>query len=136
MEIKYQISIEEITEKLHLLGYQTTDGDLTFISYILKDVISYVSNFCYLTEIPTALNKVIIDLTAGKFLKSKIATGVRVNELIDFSSRGISSITEGDVTVSYSINDPNSLTNLFMAEISKMCDKDRELIKFRKIRWN
>ncbi len=135
MDVTYQISTEQIIERLRHLGYQMTDSDLSLIGYILSDCVRYVSNLCNITEIPVALNNAIIDLVVGKFLKGKIATGVKVNDLIDFSSCGISSITEGDVTVSYNSSDPNSLVNLFMAEIDKMCNKDREFLRFRRLCW-
>lgn len=129
------IDVEAIIEKLRFFGYSADESDINLIKYFLSDVIQYIYNFCHINEIPKELFKTVIDMTVYKFLKMKLATGVKINDFIDFSSCGIASITEGDVSVSYNNSDKNKLVNIFMTELDNLGNKDRELIAFRKIKW-
>ena len=129
------IDSKDVVERLSTLGYNLNEGDIVTLQLAINGVEQYIKNFCNISEIPEELYYVAVDMTAGTLLKTKQSIGINVSESIDFSNTGISSIKEGDVTVNFSTGDSNSTVNLFSALLKRLCNRDAELLAFRKLRW-
>lgn len=129
------IRSEDVVLRLSTLGYDLNEGDTVTLQFAINGTEQYIKNFCNITEIPSELYYVAVDMAAGTLLKTKQSIGVDVSDSIDFSNTGVSSIKEGDVTVEFSTGDSNSTVNLFNALLDRLCKRDNELLAFRKVRW-
>lgn len=129
------ISYGDVTERLNSLGYIVSDNDVVLIQFAINGTEQYIKNFCNITAIPPELYYVAVDMVAGTFLKTKTSMGIAIWEDIDFDEGRINSITEGDVSVSYSYDSNTSVSARFNELINRLCNRDNELINFRKLRW-
>ena len=127
------IESKEVTEKLKSLGYNVDDSDLVFIQFAINRTEQYIKNFCNITVIPPELYFVAVDMAAGTLLRTKSSVGENVCNSIDFESDNIKSISEGDISVTY--NSDSSTTAKYNALLDKLCNRDSELIAFRRLRW-
>lgn len=127
------IESKEVTEKLKSLGYNVDDSDLVFIQFAINGTEQYIKNFCNITVIPPELYFVAVDMAAGTLLRTKSSVGENVCNSIDFESDNIKSISEGDISVTY--NSDSSTTAKYNALLDKLCNRDNELIAFRRLRW-
>ena len=129
------IKSEDVVERLTALGYNLEEGDtLTLQGKILKAE-QHIKNFCNISEVPEELYYVAVDMVAGEFLKEKLATGTKTCEGVDFENDNIKQITEGDVSITYNSDNSNSATARYNALIDSLCNRDSELLAFRRLRW-
>lgn len=129
------INSDDVVKRLESLGYKASDNDLTLIEFTINGAEQYIKNFCNITVIPEALYYVAVDIAAGTLLKTKASIGEPVCENIDFEAGRASSITEGDVSISYGYDGNTSKAAMFTALLDKLCNRDAELVSFRKLRW-
>ena len=117
------------------LGYDIKEGDQASIVSETVRAERYICNFCNIRKVPKELYAVAVDMAAGHFLKEKSASGDNVNSNIDFESGNIKSITEGDVSITYNSDSDNSATAKYNELLDNLCNRDSELLAFRKLRW-
>lgn len=129
------IESKDVAEKLKSLGYNVDDSDLVLIQFAINGTEQYIKNFCNITVIPPELYFVAVDMAAGTLLRTKSSVGENVCDNIDFESDGIKSITEGDVSITYNSDSSSSATAKYNALLDKLCNRDSELIAFRRLRW-
>lgn len=129
------IKSEDVVERLTALGYNLEEGDTLSLQFAINDVEQYIKNFCNIKEIPEELYYVAVDMAAGEFLKEKLATGTKTCEGVDFENDNIKQITEGDVSITYNSDNSNSATARYNALLDSLCNRDNELLAFRKLRW-
>lgn len=129
------VKSDDVVKRLETLGYNVDDSDLTLIQLVINGTEQYIKNFCNITEIPTELYYVAVDMAAGTLLKTKSSIGLPVCDTIDFEAGRVNSITEGDVSVSYGYDSDTSNAAKYTALLDKLCNRDAELITFRKLRW-
>lgn len=127
------IKKDDVILRLKSLGYNIDEGDNVTLEFAVNGTEQYIKNFCNITEIPAELYYVAVDMAAGTLLKTKQATGFNVCENLDFESDNIKSITEGDVSITYS--ESNSAAARYSTLLDKLCNRKNELIPFRKVRW-
>lgn len=127
------IKKDDVILRLKSLGYNIDEGDNVTLEFAVNGTEQYIKNFCNITEIPAELYYVAVDMAAGTLLKTKQATGFNVCENLDFESDSIKSITEGDVSITYS--ESNSAAAKYKALIDSLCNRESELLAFRKMRW-
>ncbi len=114
-----------IAGRLAGLGYEISEDDAELISFCSKKVENDIKNRTNLADIPEGLREVFIDRVCGEVLMSKLMSGE-----LDGGEGGVKSITEGDVSVSFSGG--VSVRDL----IDRLLASGRgELICYRKIRW-
>ena len=126
---------EDVVERLTALGYNLEEGDTLSLQFVISDVEQYIKNFCNIKEIPEELYCVAVDMAAGKLLKAKQAIGANVCEGVDFENDNIKQIAEGDVSITYNSDSSNSATARYNALIDSLCNRDSELLAFRRLRW-
>lgn len=129
------MDIENIKERvIYELSSYTGDVDLVIssIDYTINSEIREILNFCAIDTLPSELEHVVVRRVLGQLLNFIVQ--VRGNEGVNIDSVGISSIKEGDVSISYNNSlDKASLIFRFIKN-SKEYGKD-ELYSFRKLRW-
>lgn len=110
-------------EKLKkLLGIALEDGSKDFLlEFALEDVEQIVKDYCHIKEIPKELNTTVLKMAIDSYRNENLGE--------EESSLGsISSITEGDTTVSY-----RSAASEFKDTLIK--DYKSQLNKYRKLVW-
>lgn len=99
----------------------------------MADVENRIKNSCNTTSIPEGLFNVAVDMVCGQFLMTRKNLG-RL-ELADLNLDGaITSITEGDVSISFDSNstDEQKFNQLLSYLMSK---GEGEFVCFRKLSW-
>lgn len=129
------IKSEDVVERLISLGYNLEEGDTLSLQLAVNGAEQYIKNFCNITEIPKELSGVAVDIAAGILLKTKQGLGINVCESIDFENDNIKQITEGDVSITYNSDNSGSATAKYSALLDRLCNRDKELLAFRRLRW-
>lgn len=130
-----RIKNEDVVERLVTLGYNLNEGDVVTLQFAINGTEQYIKDFCNIADIPQELYSVAVDMAAGTLLKTKRAIGINVCENIDFENDSITSIKEGDVSITYNNDNRNSATAKYNTLLDRLCNRDDELIAFRKVRW-
>ena len=123
--------LDVIVTRLAGWGYEATEADQVIIQLLIDKTDQYIMNYCNVASVPDELEEAEIDMIAIEFLKQAAisggldTTGLRVD--------GISSITEGDASVSYASS--GSVLNLSALYGAIKQSFDAELLPFRKLRW-
>lgn len=129
------IKSEDVVERLLTLGYNLNNGDTDSLNYAITSTENYIKNFCNITDIPLELYTVAVDMAAGSILRTKWDIGINVCDGVDFEGDNIKSIAEGDVSITYNSDNSNSASDKYNALLDRLCNRDNELLPFRKMRW-
>ena len=125
--------VESIINRLISFGYPPKDVDLWELSFIMLDVENRIKNSCNTTSIPEGLNCVAVDMICGQFFMNRKNSG-RL-ELSDLDLSGaITSITEGDVSISFDAGSTDEQRfNQLMTYL--MTKGEGEFVCYRKLKW-
>lgn len=124
---------EDVVIRLQSLGYDINEGDGVTLDNAIRETVEYIKAYCNIKKIPKELYSTAVDMAAGRIIRDKLATGNSVCGSIDFENEGIKSVTEGDVSVTYS--DSSGKTSRYENLIDRLCNKNDVLICYRKVRW-
>ena len=125
-EVRVMPEKEDVIIRLQSLGYDINEGDGVTLENAIRETVHYIKAYCNIKEIP-------VDMAAGRLLRDKLATGSGVCGNIDFDDEGIKSVTEGDVSVTFS--DSSGKTSRYENLIDRLCNKNDVLICYRRVRW-
>lgn len=120
------ITVNDVVERLHQLGYEATQFDTQTISYLMRAVILEVFNFCNISKLPAELKYEVIDGICAEFLLGKLSLGA-VPGIETIAKK----ITEGDVSVEFG-DTPEMKLQVYL-ESKKL--NYHNLIRFRKMVW-
>jgi hypothetical protein len=123
--------LQKIKQRLEAWGYTATSDEDDMLQFLIDKTEAHIRNFCNIPEVPEELEEAEVDMIAIEYLKERAAAG----ELDDakLSICGVSSITEGDVTTSFSASGASvTLPELYNSASRKF---DAELMPFRRLRW-
>ena len=125
--------VESVINRLISFGYPPKDVDLWELSFIMLDVENRIKNSCNTTSIPEGLNCVAVDMICGQFLMNRKNSGRLELSNLDLSG-AITSITEGDVSISFDAGSTdeqrfNQLMNYLMTK------GEGEFVCYRKLKW-
>lgn len=125
--------VESVINRLISFGYPPKDVDLWELSFIMLDVENRIKNSCNTTSIPEGLNCVAVDMICGQFFMNRKNSG-RL-ELSDLDLSGaITSITEGDVSISFDAGSTDEQRfNQLMTYL--MTKGEGEFVCYRKLKW-
>ncbi|MCC0752910.1 phage head-tail connector protein [Clostridioides sp. ZZV13-5731] len=112
----------EVERLKKLLGFSREDDSKdTILEFILEDVEEIVKNYCNISVIPEGLNSTILRMAIDMYKNESLGSE-------DIALGSISSISEGDTSVSY-----RSSASEFKESLLK--DYKSQLNRYRKIRW-
>ncbi|CCL66868.1 hypothetical protein ERM67_19345 [Clostridioides difficile] len=112
----------EVERLKKLLGFSREDDSKdTILEFILEDVEEMVKNYCNVPTIPEQLNSTILRMAIDMYKNESLGSE-------DIALGSISSISEGDTSVSY-----RSSASEFKESLLK--DYKSQLNRYRKIRW-
>lgn len=119
-----------IDRRLEGWGYETGGDDDETLDFLIRKTEHYIKAFCNIDEIPEELLEAEIDMIALEFLKGKAAYGGLEGSSIQIT--GVSSISEGDVSLSYSGTSAFTLSGIYDAAKLQF---ERDLMPYRRLRW-
>lgn len=130
--------LQKIKDRLKMWGYEVAESeepntltpDETAIQFLIAKTEEHIKNYCNISEVPEELEYSEIDMVCIEFLKEKALSGGLETSGLQIDA--ISSITEGDVSVSYASGSSISLPAIY-ASISSRFESD--LLPFRRMRW-
>ena len=125
--------VRSIINRLTSIGYTPNDMDAWEISFAMMNVENHIKNSCNTTSIPEGLQNTAVDMICGQFLKVRKDSGRLQVADLDLSG-AITSITEGDVSITFDSNetDEQKLNHL----ISYLTTKgEGEFVCYRQLRW-
>ncbi|EGT5474328.1 TPA: phage head-tail connector protein [Clostridioides difficile] len=112
----------EVERLKKLLGISKEDYSKEMIlEFILEDVEEIVKNYCNVSVIPEGLNSTVLRMAIDMYKNESLGSE-------DIALGSISSISEGDTSVSY-----RSSASEFKESLLK--DYKSQLNRYRKIRW-
>lgn len=124
--------------RLEWLGYAVPDEDNELVDFCRRKAENSIRNCCDLPadcSIPSELSEILTDRICGEYLLSKRGSlgGLGISGAHD-NSAAIKQITEGDVSVTYAEGTSPS------ERLDKLIERllhsgDKELVRFRRIRW-
>ena len=107
-------------------GYEVQAADDALLTYLLQAEQQYVLDDCNLDVLPEALEPVVEERTAGRFLQLKKSA-----VLSDDDIAVVSRIEEGDTTVEFEGTSAESRLDSLIASWLR----ERDLACYRKLRW-
>ena len=125
--------VSAVLNRLTSFGYPPKETDAWELSFVMSDVENRIKNSCNTTSIPEGLFNIAVDMVCGQFLMIHKNSG-RL-ELSDLDLSGaITSISEGDVSISFDANSTdeqkfNQLVNYLMTK------GEGDFVCYRKLRW-
>lgn len=66
---------ETITSRLLSLGYAVKEGDAFALGFVFEKCSTTIIHFCNISEVPTDLEKVLVDFVCAEFLRAKKSSG-------------------------------------------------------------
>ena len=112
----------EVERLKKLLGFSREDDSKdTILEFILEDVEEMVKNYCNVPTITEQLNSTILRMAIDMYKNESLGSE-------DIALGSISSISEGDTSVSY-----RSSASEFKESLLK--DYKSQLNRYRKLRW-
>ena len=122
--------MDKVIELIELFGIRISTDDF-YLAFAVESTIQDILNFCNLKEIPKELEHVIVRRVLAKILDFKLQTSDADSINIE---KGIRSITEGDVSISYDTSlDRGVLLSKFIKDgLNYGTDN---LYSFRDFRW-
>lgn len=126
--------IEAVLNRLASFGYVIKEDDSWAICFAVQKVENHIKNSCNVTSIPDGLFHIAVDKVCGEYLFTKYHTGKLDLSALDLSGGAITSITEGDTSVSFA--DGASDEDRFNTLVNFLINQgEGELICFRKMKW-
>lgn len=119
------------------MGYTfNAETDTALLELETKKAEQRILTMCNISEIPEALNYVLIYRIAGEFLSVKYGAGAKFDG-VDFSAAGpLKSIQEGDTTVAYATGEAQSDSEKLRRMIRSLKEYGAsEVAQFRCLHW-
>ena len=66
---------ETITSRLLSIGYAVKEGDAFALGFVFEKCSTTILHFCNISEVPTDLEKVLVDFVCAEFLRAKKSSG-------------------------------------------------------------
>lgn len=112
----------ELNKLKQLLGISKDDNTKdVYLEFILDDVFQIIKDYCHIKEVPEELNTIVLKIAIDLYRNKNL--GEEENTL-----GSISSISEGDTTVSYK-------SNVVEFKDSLINDYKLQLNRYRKLVW-
>lgn len=122
-----------VMDRLESLAYHIVGEDSLLIKILIDGVTKEILIECNITELPDELKPMAVDAVCGRFLDQKHSS--KQLEDYDFTT-AVSSITEGDISISYSSGETSNPEETFKACIQEMAKLNPyKLHAFRRLRW-
>ena len=124
--------LQRVKKRLTTLGYEETSAaDDVALTFLIGKTDEHIINYCNIDEVPGAIKRAEVDAIVAEFLFTKSMSG-KLDDM-DIVTQKISSVTEGDASVSYDANGGVATLMDFYNTAKKALEIDME--PFRCMRW-
>ena len=121
----------DVLERLESFGYTLKEEDSWEICFCSIKIENHIKNSCNIDAVPEGLYEIAIDRICGEFFCDRKNSGQLTLGDLDLSG-AITSITEGDTTVSFGSSDEETLS-AFIERL--LTEGEGDLICYRKLKW-
>lgn len=131
------VSLQDVITRLGQLGYEVPAGGNSAVQFELDWVLDYTVNYCNFSsrdEIPTLLDKRIIDRVCGEYLFKQQKAGNL--EGFDYSAF-VKTIKEGDTQLQFGNSSDGETPESRFIDLCNRLERgfDKWLTHFRRIKW-
>lgn len=131
------VSLQDVFTRLGQLGYDVPAGENSAVQFELDWVLDYTVNYCNFSsrdEIPTLLDKRIIDRVCGEYLFKQQKAGNL--EGFDYSAF-VKTIKEGDTQLQFGNSSDGETPESRFIDLCNRLERgfDKWLTHFRRIKW-
>ena len=124
---------EMVLKRLVSFGYFLTEDDSWELSFVMTTVENRIKISCNTASIPEGLYHSAVDMTCGEFLMGRKNSGRLELSELDLSG-AITSISEGDVSISFDANATDEVK--FNQLVDYLITKGKgDFVCFRKLKW-
>ena len=125
------MNLETVKMRLKSLGYEVVQEDHIALDFAMKQVEQKIKHFCNISVIPSCLEPVFVDMSAGTFLQAKKSLGQLTSVHIEPI---VKKIQDGDTTVEMSATlDAEVVFNQFIDSLVN--GHNESLLAHRKLVW-
>ena len=124
---------ETITSRLLSLGYTVKEGDAFALGFVFEKCSTTIIHFCNISEVPTDLEKVLVDFVCAEFLRVKKSSGQLSEIELDAIVR---SIDTGDTSTEFAVGNVSADEKFYLLLNKLSFDSTSpDLLYHRKIVW-
>lgn len=130
--------LEDVKQRINSLGIpissEPSSTDEMLLDFSVEKVTNFIKAQTNLSEIPTELNEIAIDMVVGEFLFLKKGMGQLQIDTIDFSPFA-KQVQDGDTNVTFAVEVDGTPESKFDALIKYLHHDDVDYRKFRRLSW-
>lgn len=119
---------------LETLGYAVEENDEALLQFCVQRAEDEICRECNRREVPGELEEFAGWLGCAEFLNAKLATG-RLEGMEELNYGAVASIREGDVQVSYAVNEASTAEGRLAAFINGLRGEKERYAAHRRIKW-
>ena len=124
---------ETITSRLLSLGYAVKEGDAFALVFVFEKCSTTIIHFCNVSEVPTDLEKVLVDFVCAEFLRAKKSSGQLSEIELDAIVR---SIDTSDTRTEFAVGNVSADEKFYLLLNKLSFDPTSpDLLYHRKIVW-
>lgn len=128
--------LDKVVERLKSFGYEIQSGDEIILNFSVQKVENTIKNDCNVTEIPTGLENIAIDMVVGEFLTAKKTFAPESISGLDLDY-AVKQIQTGDTNTVFATGEssltPEQRLNAFLSYL--LTHGRDEFSCYRRIRW-
>lgn len=129
-----RMAISTARKALEALGYGLESGDEALLQFCVLRAEDEIRRECNRQEVPKELDEYAGWLGCAEFLSAKLATG-RLEGMEELNYGAVTSIREGDVQVSYAVNEASTAEGRLEAFITSLRGEKERYAAHRRIKW-
>lgn len=128
--------LDKVVERLKSFRYEIQSGDEIILNFSIQKVANTIKNDCNVTEIPTGLENIAIDMAIGEFLTAKKTFAPESISGLDLDY-AVKQIQTGDTNTVFATGEssltPEQRLNVFLSYL--LTHGRDEFSCYRRIRW-
>lgn len=131
------VTVEQVIDRLAQLGYTVVESQKPTVQFELDLILDYTVNYCNfdsVDEIPTVVEKRLIDRVCAEYLYKKQRAGLLENFNYDTF---VKTIKEGDTQLQFGNSSDGDTPESRFIDLVNRLDRgyDKWLTHFRRVKW-
>lgn len=130
--------LEDVKKRLDSLGVSVSsepnNADEIILSFSISKVTNHIKNQTNLSEIPTGLLEVAVDMVVGEYLFTKKSMGLLKIDSLDFGLIE-KQVQDGDTNVTFAVEANSTPEAQFNAFIHYLRHDEVDFIRYRVLLW-
>lgn len=131
------VTVEQVIDRLAQLGYTTYESQKPTVQFELDLILDYTVNYCNfdsVDEIPSVVEKRLIDRVCAEYLYNQQRAGLL--EGFDYDA-AVKTIKEGDTQLQFATSSDGDTPESRFVDLCDRLDRgyDKWLTHFRQVKW-